>query len=427
MQSLGPYQVVRALGTSQLGTVWWVTDEFGRGLTVATLDGTVAADPQWRDRFASIATSMAQPEGGGIPYQGADFTAPEPWVAYVPTAGLGAEHVFQRLGVEYRPVPAQPEAAPFGAPSSPAAGSSGWSFPTSAPPISGPPISGPPISGPPDPRQPSGPPDQGWHGGHDVFGLTSPVSPGERRIPLSPPRKRRTGLFAGIAAVAVVVLAAAGILVWQVLPGGDPGAAPTAGPSAATGGPTVQTTAPGAVALPASPPSQPGAEPPRNGVWPAQWPKFQPADNIRTLTGLAGLGFTVKVPQDWQCAPAAQAAGFTSYSCGMAPAGDVQAGGELIVRDCPPPCSGGRQGEMRRAEEAWGLRWAKTGPSAFLAESNSVQIDGEARYTMVLVAYYRSGAEGAIDKQLVLRMTAHPDKANTVRRVANYLRDTLVL
>ncbi|GAA0811158.1 hypothetical protein [Spirilliplanes yamanashiensis] len=410
MQSVGPYRVVRALGSCQVGTVWWATDELGRGLTVATLDPRVAVDPQWRDGFASTAAAMAGPEGGSIPYHAADFAAPAPWVAYVPSAGPGAEGVFRRLGMDYQPVSGDPAAEPSSFPSSPAGpgdGALAWPEPTSAA---------------PDPRQSSAPPDQQWAAAPDMFQVSGPPdqSPFARRIPPSPPPKRRTGLLVGIGALVVVLLAVGGLVVWRFLPGGDdPVVAPTPGP---TGVPS----APATVALPAAPPSQPGAEPPKAGEWPRQWVSFVPSDNISTLTDLPGLGFTVKVPHDWKCAPAGQSPGFAKYTCGMSPAGDVEAGGELIVRDCAQPCHGQRQAEMRRAEEAWGLRWSKAGPSSFIVESNAVQVDGRTMYGLVVVAYYRSGAAGTIDRQLVLRMTAHPDKANTVRRVANYLRDTLI-
>lgn len=79
---------------------------------------------------------------------------------------------------------------------------------------------------------------------------------------------------------------------------------------------------------------------------------------------------------------------------------------------------------MRTAEEAWGLRWVRSGPSSTYAETSSLTVDGERRYGLVVVAYWRSG-DGDVDRQSVLRMTAPVTGANQLRRVADYLRDVL--
>jgi hypothetical protein len=153
--------------------------------------------------------------------------------------------------------------------------------------------------------------------------------------------------------------------------------------------------------------------------------RFTATDRVRTLSGLDGLTFPVKVPLNWQCSSVERAEGLSRHQCG-APAGSgPELGGELIVRECPAPCDGPRQTAMRTAEEAWGLRWVRCGPSSTYAETSSLDADGERRYGLVVVAYWRGG-DGDIDQQLVLRMTAPVTGANQLRRVANYLRDGLI-
>ncbi|WP_416904796.1 hypothetical protein [Micromonospora echinospora] len=131
------------------------------------------------------------------------------------------------------------------------------------------------------------------------------------------------------------------------------------------------------------------------------------------------------MPLGWQCTPAGRAEGYTRHQCGAPSDDGPPIGGELVVRDCPVPCTGSRQVAMRTAEEAWGLRWTRGGQSAVYAERSGLLIDGTPRYVLVVVAYWRGG-EGDVDRQLVLRMTAPLDGANQLRRVVNYLRDTLV-
>jgi hypothetical protein len=108
MQPAGPFRITGALGYCQVGKVWAAVDGQGRQLTVAVLEPAVAADRRWRDAFAAIANSLAQPAAGGQRYLYADFTANVPWVAYAVGSGPGAERIFQALGMKYQPVNCQP-------------------------------------------------------------------------------------------------------------------------------------------------------------------------------------------------------------------------------------------------------------------------------------------------------------------------------
>ena len=112
--------------------------------------------------------------------------------------------------------------------------------------------------------------------------------------------------------------------------------------------------------------------------------------------------------------------GFVRYRCGVPEGDGVSIGGDLIVRTCERPCTDSRRTQMRQLEEAWGLRWIRSGRFTTWAESSSVD-DG--RYGLVYLSYWRSKPEDAIDRQLVLRMTAPPDQKDVLRKVANSVRD----
>ncbi|MFG3701480.1 hypothetical protein ACGF5C_26735 [Micromonospora sp. NPDC047620] len=446
MQPGGPYRFTHVLGGSPVGKAWAAIDEQGRFVTVAVLDANVAAVSGWREAFVGMTNSLAQ-AADPLPYAYADFSAAAPWVAYSAEVGPGAEKLFRALGVEYTPAPGA--ASPVSAPPQPVSGVpqpvsgvphqvSGVPQPVSGVPhvpwaVQVNPVSGQPVSGSPAPvsATPASPAaSQGVPA--PAAGATAlmpvvqprpsaevppndPFAPQDRRITPSAPRRRRTGLLVGIAALVLVVLAGAGgVFLWS---GSDDQEAPpvVASPSGTAGPP----------ALPTSPPQSPGIEPPKGGKWPTQWPKFTERDNVRTLTGLEGLSFPVKVPMDWQCTVAGSADGFVKYNCGMSAADGSTIGGELIVRTCPQPCDEQRQTTMRQAEEAWGARWTRVGQHATYAEA-LIETDGEQRHGLVVVAYFRSGADGLTDRQLVLRMTAPVQEAQQLRRVATYLRDVVV-
>jgi hypothetical protein len=209
-----------------------------------------------------------------------------------------------------------------------------------------------------------------------------------------------------IGLVVIVLLGGGGYVGWRAL--GNEKEEPQTLPTATSAAP-----------LPTVSPLQPGLEPPRIGDWPA-WPVYAKDAPVATHD-FAGLGFKVTLPANWECAPGGQAEGFAKYNCGAKPSVGVEIGGEVIVRDCPQPCDEQRQVAMRKAEEAWGLQWRFAGEYAVLAET--VKLEGGTRYGLVIVAFWRSTPEGAIDRQLVFRMTSPTGWLNDLRRVANSIRD----
>jgi len=382
MQPVTPYRFSGPLGHCQVGTVWSAVDEKDMPLTVAVLGPAAARDQRWRDAFAATVRALAYP-GPGQPQQvRADVAAEIPWAAYAVVGGAesGAERVFEALGfqvLEEDPKDDQPaEVAPM-----------------SPQPIS-------PATIFPDPF------DTGLPGDSGRRPFPQPV----RHIMPSDPRRRRTGLWIGLA-VLVLVLASGGTAFALVGGGGNPG-------------PASSTTSPQAAAMPTALPASPGLEPPKPGAWPTRWPNYTATDVVRTLD-LDGLGFPIKLPLTWQCTLAGRAAGYVKYNCGTPSGQTPQFGGEIVVRDCAQPCDEQRRTEMRQAEEAWSTQWIQSGPFSTYAEK-ILQVDGEQRHGLVVVAYFRSGGDGEINRQLVLRMTAPVTEAQQLRRVATYLRSTLL-
>ncbi|MEE6263830.1 ribosomal eL19 family protein [Plantactinospora sonchi] len=286
---------------------------------------------------------------------------------------------------------------------------------TSAPPhqISVPPhqTSGPPM---PLPEMPgtyptSGPPSP------DPSGYDPLYSPVRHIVPSEPaPSRRRLWILVGAAAL-VVVLAVGGTVF--ALSGGEDPVTPSASPTAEALPP---------MPSPTNPPLQPGLEPPTPGSWPAKWPSFTERDNVRTLSDLEGLGFQLKVPAGWECSLAGRAQGFAKYNCGVPEGAGPKFGGELVVRDCAQPCDEAQQVAMRQAEEAWGQRWIRSGQHSTYVETSSLEENGEPRHGLVVVAFFRGGDDGVVNRQLVLRLTAPRDGALELRRVATYLRNTLI-
>ena len=137
------------------------------------------------------------------------------------------------------------------------------------------------------------------------------------------------------------------------------------------------------------------------------------------MTSLAGVGFSFRVPEAWTCTPVSASTDVASYDCGASISGG-KVGGDLIVRTCPDPCDGRRRVDMRQGEEAWGLQWVRAG--GYMAWAETTNFVGPPRYGLVVVGYWRSVPDGAIDRQLVLRMTAPPDRTDEIRKVANDIR-----
>ncbi|WP_345070601.1 hypothetical protein [Phytohabitans flavus] len=321
------------------------------------------------------------------------------------------------------PVPPQPQSAPVppisSAPPHPA---SGAPYPVSGAPH---PVSGAPhpISGAPHPtsgapRPVSGTPMSPAFSqplspvyGAPAYGPRPPQGPApyDPYAPVAPPqpRRSRSGLWIGIAvAVLVLIAGGGGVYAWQA--SGDTPTTPE-GTNAATEAP-----------LPTATPLRPGIEPPQDGNWDTKWPRFiDPPDKVREVNP-DGVGFKFLVPRDWDCQLSGSGQGFVKYNCGPTPGGSVEIGGELVVRECPDPCDDARRLAMRKAEEAWGLRWKRGSRLSSYAEAND--IDGEARYGLVIVAYSRSAPDSAVNRQIVFRMTAPVEQADVIRKISRSVR-----
>ncbi|MGN9778729.1 hypothetical protein ACTMS0_23655 [Micromonospora sp. H33] len=421
MQPEGPYRFTHALGGSPVGKAWAAIDDQGRFVTVAVLDAAVAASPGWREAFAGVANSLSQAPDG-LPYTYADFAADAPWVAYPAEAGPGAERLFRALGVEYTPTPTavSPTSAPpqpvSGAPeSAPGMAQAPWAV--QANPIPGQPVSAAPhpISGAPaSPAAPDAAPRSPVpHTSPADVPPRDPFASPVRRITPSERPRRPIGLWIGVAALVLVVLASAGgVALWS---GSDDDPTP----------PVASSNNPVPPPVPTAPPQSPGIEPPKPGAWPTQWPRFTERDRVLTLTDLEGVGFPVKVPTDWKCTLAARADGYVKYNCGNSASGNQMTGGELIVRTCPEPCNDQWQNAMRAVEEAWGAQWIRSGQYASYAEQ-IIEVDGEKRHGLVVVAYFRNGEAGLVNRQVVVRMTSPVPEAYQLRRFASYIRDVVV-
>jgi hypothetical protein len=215
-------------------------------------------------------------------------------------------------------------------------------------------------------------------------------------VPLLAPQSKSSGApwILITAIVVVVLLVAGGVVAWQLkVFSGGPVAAPSPTPS------------------PTPPPSGPGIEPPQAGQWPSSWPRFGSSDQLQNLT-LGGVGFTFRAPPSWKCTQTVGDAAGVVYSCG---AGSI--GGEIEVHPCTEGCDDERRVHMRGDEDAWGQRWTTAGPRVTWAQTQV--LPNPAPYGLIVVAYWHSKPQGAIDRQIVLRLRAPRDQATEVQKVAN--------
>lgn len=256
MQPGGPYRYTHMLGQCQVGKAWAAVDAQGRFVTVALLDGPVAADPRWREAFANAVYALAETPDGHR-YANVDFSSASPWAAYGPEAGNAPQRLFETLGQEYRPGPAV-ASAPVAA-SAPVSG-----VPTPAP-MSSPPanaaesVSGVPSAGA-GPAQPtSGSPQLPWAAQswsmpaqQPVSGVptSAPATPtsaapatsydplassGRRIAPAPKERRRMPWLWVGVGALVLTLLAGGGgfALAKAGAEEEGPAAAPSSSPSLA--------------------------------------------------------------------------------------------------------------------------------------------------------------------------------------------------
>lgn len=296
--------------------------------------------------------------------------------------------------VPAQPAPAYPDGSfwPVSPPpaSSPISGASVSGASVSGAPISGASVSAEPVSG----ASVSGGP--GYPYRSRVFGDQPPAKP------------RRTGLLLGVVAVVCLLLGAGGAVAVMALTD-DSGTSTPAPPT------------PEELLLPTAKPTAPGVEPPRSGGWPSSWAEFRSADPTKPMNGLAGLGFDFRVPPTWDCTKVRQAKAAVHYRCGEGTGESLTIGGDLIVRDCIKPCTEDRRTSWRQMEEAWGLRWTRSG--SYTAWARTEQVEGLPVYGLVYVAFWRSVPEGEIDRELVLRMTSPLADSDDLKKVANSIRD----
>jgi hypothetical protein len=256
-------------------------------------------------------------------------------------------------------------------------------------PTAGYPFATPPVSGSPESFQPP----------RRIFGDGPPAKP------------KRRGLVIVVAVVALLIGGAGGVGV-MALRGRD--GKPVI-PSA-TGSLT-----PAQLLLPTAAPTAPGVEPPLSGGWPRSAPNFTSTEATKPVNGLAGLGFDFRVPPSWTCVPAEQAAAAAHYKCGTGQGAEL-AGGDLLVRTCAVVCSAEKRTELRQHEEAWGLRWIRSG--SFATWAQVAQVGGQDVYGLVYIAFWRSNEDGPVDRELVLHLTSPPAASADLKKVVNSIRDS---
>ncbi|MBB1261563.1 protein kinase domain-containing protein [Streptomyces alkaliterrae] len=89
---IGPYRVIRELGAGGMGRVLLAASPSGRAVAVKVVRPELAADPDFRRRFASeVAAARAVSGAFTAPVLDADPDGPRPWLAtaYVPGPDLG--------------------------------------------------------------------------------------------------------------------------------------------------------------------------------------------------------------------------------------------------------------------------------------------------------------------------------------------------
>jgi hypothetical protein len=372
---------------------------------VAVLNAAAAHDPGWRNAFATTANSLAQ--SGEVPLIAGDYSGATPWVASAARDGSVLARVFVALGLDYQAV-----TGPGGAAES-SRGDEQRGLAAGSPQASSDPVSGAPseatapIVTSASPYEPLG-----GESASESPHVRSPHTVSPFSVPPAGPPRRRSGLLVGVVVLVAALLVGGGSLAAVMLWPDD-------------GEPEVQQSPAPTIQEPTfPPPSQPGIEPPADGEWPADWPTFGSDDPASWMEGMIGEldGQAFQVPAGWECPSVAAEGTFAHYTCG--PDGDpAEIGGDLTIRFCPDPCDAERRDQMRTEVEAWGLQWVRD--FGFRSWAETTEIDGEERYGLVVVAYYRTTPEGRIDRQLVLRMTAPAEQADAIRKLANSVREAI--
>ena len=431
MMLLGPYRLLRTLGGCDAGTVWTGFDAEGTSVTIAVVSAAYAADPAWLNRFEIDTNSIAYT--GEVTIVNANYAPPAPWVACEMDGGPGAARLFTAYGlvvtthpvtsdppaqmseplpviappvialpepsrpppvsVATPPAPVSPPSVPVSSPPVPASAprveevaepvtappvvpevllpALPMSIAVPSPPVSPVPLPPPPVSPvppPPPPVSPVPPPPSPP--------LPPPARPQTRAVPIpkpaaAPKRRRRGRLF--VAAVALLLVAAGAVVTVLVL------ARPAA--TTSTSPPVSTSVRPGIVG--------PGIEPPADGNWPAEWPRFTRTDATQRVSGLDGVGVAFDTPLAWACTKVTEDTTGAHYRCGVGFGTADETGGDVIVRTCPGDlCGGTARITMRRTEDAWGLRWIRSGD--LLCWADTTNFIGASRYGLVVVGYWRS-------------------------------------
>ncbi|MGC9668859.1 hypothetical protein ACNTMW_20160 [Planosporangium sp. 12N6] len=309
MQTIGPYRVLRPLGSCQAGKVWLGADAAGREATIAVLDAAVARDDQWRQAFGATGRSLAAARA--IRVVNVDLAAPAPWLACAPDVGQGAVEVFTALGQEYHPVTED------------ARGDS-----------------------------PSPAPTVGSATGR-------PAAPG------SGSGYRPPGGWVGVLALLILLPGVgSGIIASTIEPRGV--AATSSGSP-----PTRTTPTPFVTPSPTRPGVEPPREGTWPAAWPT-FGSADTARTLPKLPGLDRSFQVPATWRCDQAARATGFARYTCTDTSDTSGADNRTGGELLVRDCPQPCDSNRRVQLRRAEEAWGLQWVRAGSYTSWAETGQL-------------------------------------------------------
>jgi hypothetical protein len=356
-----------------------------------------SVQPQAPPSVQPQAPPSVQPQAQGTPPR----SRPQPSAASQSTTSqqFASAPVVPATPIPVTPAPMTPQPA---------------AFPNSGIPVPTTPNLGIPTSG--VPQSPVFPVSSASVDGPQIPPLGNPAAP--RIVPT--PRRGHRGLIITLVALAViVVLGGAGTAV--ALFGDDLTGQPSAGASSAPGGSSSpgtagsRSSAPGkngadVPKLPNEPtprprPAKPGLEPPTSArPWPANWAKFAAGESTRRVDDLGRLGLTVAVPETWTCALRSQYKDAITTTC-SGTVGDKTVGGDITVRVCSEPCDANRKITLRQVEEAWGLRWVRVDGNSMYVETNNVP-DQPGRYGVTVVRYWHSKADGPLDRQVVVRLTA---------------------